>query len=180
MKGEHIVTTIDGIRETEYSVKDDNSWVVRGAAGEYYVLSDDEFRGSYEENSASLIKPNSSPQANRLRRLGFLEYRSTRTVWARKVDEHDMNFFRYGQASSGEAYFVAPWGECQRVEQGDYLVMQYPHKNDEVYRIECAVFESSYANDSDDDNKRRVVLIWTTGIVLVGLAAVVARVRYHL
>ena len=34
-----------------------------------------------------------------------------------------------------------------RIEQGDYLVMQYPGGNDEIYRIEYHVFGHSYIND---------------------------------
>ena len=146
VKGEKIVTTIDGVDETENKVKDDNSWVVCGrAAGEYYVLSGKEFEDCYDEGSAKPIQENSNPTTEWLHQQGFLEYSHKRQVWAQKVDEDDMDFFRYGEkGTTAEAYFVAPWGESMRVEQGDYLVMQYPDGNDEVYRVECAAFGYSY------------------------------------
>ncbi len=64
-----------------------------------------------------------------------------------------MDFVRNGEkGTAAEAYFVThPLGENMRVEQGDYLVMQYPDGNDEVYRVECAVFGYSYTDSSDAD-----------------------------
>ena len=107
-----------------------------------------------------------------LRQKGFLEYDSKRLVWARKVDEHDMDWFRHGRKQSKlsgpEVYFMASWGEPDRTEQGDFLVMQYPPGNPEVYRIECGVFEASYkaySPDGDDgfeDFNALMVCTWYT------------------
>ena len=111
VKGEHIVTTIEGKPETEYTVEDNDSWVVCGkAAGEYYVMSDESFRNCYDETSAKEIPPGTkNRKESRLRRQGFLEYRSKRKVWARQVDARDMDWFRYGSppSATGEAYFEA-------------------------------------------------------------------------
>ena len=79
-----------------------------------------------------------------------------------------MIFFRYGEKDTAEAYFMAPWGESMRVEQGDYLVMQYLRGNDEVYRVECAVFEYSYTDSYTDyttmtygfGSKRLLLRLW--------------------
>ena len=172
-KGEHIITFIDGVKETQCTVEDDNSWVVCGkAAGEYYVLTDKAFQDCYDEGSASPIpsgdaeendsKTNSLPN---LRQQGFVEYHSKRKIWARRVDDKDMDWFHNFSAAgknedSGEdeakgsscnprSSFEAPWGEEMIVEQGDYLVTQYPGGNDEVYRIEYKVFGNSYARMED-------------------------------
>ena len=144
-KNEKIVTVIDGVHESENIVKDDNSWVVCGrAAGEFYVLTDKEFHECYDESTAKPISEKGNPRIQKLHQQGFREYKSRRQVWARKVDEHDMSFFRHGQKDVMEAYFMAPWGESMRVEKGDFLVMQYPDGNEGIYRVECAVFDYSY------------------------------------
>jgi hypothetical protein len=152
VKGERVVTTIDGKQETQYKVEDNSSWVVCGkAAGEHYVLSEKQFLENYDTENVKDILTD-SPQSKRLRQQGFREYRSRRQVWARKVDEHDMIFFRHGKQTtpdSNEAYFIAPWGESMLVEQGDFLVMQYPGDNNEIYRIECSVFGCSYTDESE-------------------------------
>ena len=43
-----------------------------------------------------------------------------------------------------------PWKEPMRVEEGDFLALQYPEVNGEVYRIECLAFGNSYVDDSLD------------------------------
>lgn len=186
-KGEHIKTTIDGVHESEQTVKNDTSWVVCGrAAGEYYILTDKEFNECYDEKSATAIKSHSSALDRRLHRKGFLEYRSKRQVWAHKVDEDDMAFFRYGKkpdmlSSAQEAYFEAPWGESMRVELGDFLVMQYPNGNEEVYRVERTVFEYSYTDATSDSDRKK--MSWIATMVAASLlfvasaAAVTARQR---
>jgi hypothetical protein len=181
VKGERIVTTIDGVQETEQTVKDDyTSWVVCGrAAGEHYVLTDQQFHESYDETTAKPIDPSassSSPMTKRLHQQGFSEYQSIRQVWARKVDEHDMVFFRYGKQSppAEEAYFMAPWGESTRVEQGDFLVTQYPGDGkgkDEVYRVEGSVFEYSYADPTTI--KQQGKAWWRTKEYAITVASVV-------
>ena len=111
VKGEHIVTSIEGKPETEYTVENDDSWVVCGkAAGEYYVMPDKSFRNCYDSTSAKEIRPGTkNPTESRLRQQGFLEYKSKNKVWARQVDSQDMDWFRYGSppSASGEAYFQA-------------------------------------------------------------------------
>lgn len=148
-KGEKIVTTINGITETENVVLDDTSWVVRGKTrAEYYILSREDFEASYDEQTGREIDLNSALEKLELERLhkqGFKEYKSRRRVWARKVTKEDMTFLRYGSVNNEKAaYFVAPWREYMRVEEGDILVMQYPEGNEEIYRIEHFVFNESY------------------------------------
>lgn len=173
VKGEKIVTCIGGVHETENTVENDNSWVLCGkAAGEYYVLLDKDFHESYDETTARPIREEATQMFRTLRQKGFLEYDSKRLVWARKVDEHDMDWFRHGRKQSKlsgpEVYFMASWGEPDRTEQGDFLVMQYPPGNPEVYRIECGVFEASYkaySPDGDDgfeDFNALMVCTWYT------------------
>ena len=187
-RGEHIVTLIDGKQETQYIVEDDTSWVVCGkAAGEYYVLSDKAFHDSYDESSATPIpieveetnnvanndnkddqQGATNHQLQQLRQEGFVEYHSKRKVYARRADEQDMEWFRYGSETTNHhdgletteelskeantSSFEAPWGESMRVDLGDYLVMQYPSGgNDEVYRIEYTVFGNSYVSIESND-----------------------------
>ena len=111
VKGEHIVAAIGGKAETEYIVKDDHSWVVCGKAdGEHYVVTDKDFHNCYHQDSAKEIPPGTKDRTEKkLRRQGFLEYRSKRKVWAREVDALDMDWFRYGcpPSATGEAYFEA-------------------------------------------------------------------------
>ena len=63
-----------------------------------------------------------------------------------------------------------------RVEQGDYLVLQYPGGNDEIYRIEYHVFGSSYINDDAPNPNsswaKPAVIVLT--IAIAGLAALLA------
>ena len=116
--GDHVVTTIDGVKETEYHVEDDASWVVCGkAAGEYYVISDDNFHDCYEESSAKEISIRDSSDGDgprrrkRLRQQGYLEYQSKRKIWARKVTTADIDWFHRGNnrvsMTQREAYFEA-------------------------------------------------------------------------
>ena len=186
-RGEHIITVIDGKQETQYTVQDDTSWIVCGkAAGEYYVLSHKAFHDSYDETSATPIpieevgddeEAEGTKHQLQLRQEGFVEYHSKRKVYARRVDEHDMEWFRNGSEtmnnhddndtteesskleSSNEpittSSFEAPWGESMRVDLGDYLVTQYPSGvNDEVYRIEYTVFGNSYVSIDNNDASR--------------------------
>ena len=59
------------------------------------------------------------------------------------------------------------------VEQGDYLVLQYPGGNDEVYRIECHVFGNSYVNDDEHNpnssTTRLAVIALTIFVALVAI-----------
>jgi hypothetical protein len=53
-KGEHVVTTIDGVQETGYKIENAISWVVCGkAAGEYCVLSEQQFQDNYDAPNPS-------------------------------------------------------------------------------------------------------------------------------
>eukprot|EP00546_Thalassionema_frauenfeldii_P020621 CAMPEP_0178903486 /NCGR_PEP_ID=MMETSP0786-20121207/5180_1 /TAXON_ID=186022 /ORGANISM="Thalassionema frauenfeldii, Strain CCMP 1798" /LENGTH=191 /DNA_ID=CAMNT_0020574855 /DNA_START=93 /DNA_END=668 /DNA_ORIENTATION=+ len=149
--GESIVTSVGGTVESQNTVSDDNSYVARGKAdGEQYVLTKKAFEESYEETSARPIDPegfekDQKENASKLRDEGFLEYKSKRKVWARKTTPEDMSWFAFGEGPVSEAFFIAPWGEKMRVEEGDFLVTQCPRDNPEIYRIEGSVFGFSYA-----------------------------------
>jgi len=195
VKGERVVTTIDGVQETQYEVDNDTSWVVCGrAAGEYYVLSQDQLEASYDTDNPREISPISSPRFQRLRQQGFAEYRSNRQVWARKVDENDMLFFRHGKVAaisgSNHAFFIAPWGESMLVEVGDFLVMQYPRGSDEIYRIECRVFGDSYASTEQAESTSNkssslsvqdptILLVFAVGILSVIVAILLLQGRNY-
>lgn len=156
-RGEHVVTVINGVPATENTVNDDNSWLVCGqVANEYYPLSDKKFKAIYDtENPKPILVSHANPQHAFLRTKGFQTYRSKRRVWAHKVDESDMSFFRHSSpaasndspsAITNEAYFMAPWGKPNRIELHDYLVLSYPDGEDDIYRIERTLFERSYAD----------------------------------
>jgi len=152
VKGEKILTVIDGIKETENTVKDDNSWVVCGKHyGELYVLTYMEFRDSYDLNSVKPIKIEEEKEESehslflkRLKEDGFQEYQSKRSVYAHEVSDKDISWFNNGTCTHHVAHFMAPWGEADRVEVGDLLVMAYPSSGDDVYRIERNVFGQTY------------------------------------
>ena len=155
-KGESISTEINGIHETSNTVKDDTSWIACGISGEQYILTKENIMESYEENSAKPIDE-SALSSNQevlecLKREGFQQYVSKRSVYAHIVDSNDMTWFhnlekKNNAATEPEpsfAYFMAPWGEASRVELGDLIVMKYPNDNPEIYRIEKSVFGQTY------------------------------------
>ena len=147
--------------ETQNTVNDDTSWVVCGkAAGEFYILTNENLHESYNVDSAKLI-PKTIPNSRRLRRLGFLEYSSKRFVWGHIVDAEDMEFLSNGKDSHNIAYFVAPWGEKMRVELNDYLVTQHVpngHGDNEVYRVERNAFEDSYINVDESTRQQKQII----------------------
>lgn len=147
-KGEHVVTELHGKEETRRTVKDGSSWVVCArSAGEHYVVTDRQFRESYDAGSGRVIE-NTVPNAEKLHEEGFLEYDSKRKIWACKVDESGMRFVQDQGETSPIAecsQFMAPWDEPMRVELGDYLATTYgEEENMEIYRIERAAFGSTY------------------------------------
>jgi len=156
-KNQKITTTINGVPATECVVEDDTSWIVMGqVANELYPLTDEKFKLIYDYEHPMPI-PAGIPQHDFLVEAGYMEYRSKRKVFAHKVDESDMIWFRNNDndlsaATTKEAYFMAPWGTPCRVEYGDYLVMKYPDGNDDIYRIQNDLFRCSYVDDSKRDS----------------------------
>ena len=163
IKGEVVVTVLNGVQETQQHVKDDTSWVVCGrAAGEQYILTNKEFQRDYQVDCGKDITTTTmmtdpadaiDPWLLSLHQEGFLEYPSKRRIWAHQVNDHDMKFFRQEQQQQeqGEAeatHFIAPWGEPMLVELGDFVATTYPCDHDdglvEVYRIERSAFHASY------------------------------------
>lgn len=156
-KGESITTEINGVHETSNTVKDDTSWIACGISGEQYILTKENVMESYEENSVKSIDEGALSSNQEvlecLKREGFQEYVSKRSVYAHVVDSNDMTWFHNVEKSAAAtdeepppsfAYFMAPWGEASRVELGDLIVMKYPNDNPEIYRIEKSVFGQTY------------------------------------
>jgi hypothetical protein len=145
---ETIVTVVDGKEETQKTVLDNTNMVVCGKAGEYYVLTREEFLDSYDENSWEQIPESTDAHLQVLRGKGFLEYQSKRFVWAKPVEKEDMDFFRDGADSSSDfAHYIAPWGAKDIIKEGDYLAMRHEENagiNDGVYRIDKGVFGETY------------------------------------
>lgn len=153
-KGEQIVTELNGVTESRATAKDDNSWVVCArSAGEYYIVTDAQFRENYDQSTAREIDA-SYPSAAKLRCEGFLEYSSRRKIWAFEMDESGMRYLqRKGEEAALEeaAYFMAPWDEPVRVEVGDYLATTYGEEEKvEIYRIERGAFGSTYIDCSTE------------------------------
>ena len=152
LKGQKVVTVLDGVPETENVVRDDTSWIACGkTAGERYIIRGDKFDACYDASTAQPIDVGSetiSPILKRLHREGFREYKSKKKVWGHEISEDDMKWFHFDDrppdGDDGAAFFVAPWGELTRVEIGDWIVMQYPEGNPEIYRVERLVFYATY------------------------------------
>lgn len=181
-KGEHIITAIDGKQESQNVVKDDTSWIVCGkVAGEYYVLTQANFDESYDASTAQPIEisKDTSKHLRSLHEQGYQEYKSKRQVRARQVTSNDMVWFgRSDTPDDSVAYFIAPWGEGMRVEEGDYLVMQHGGNNDEIYRIESNVFGETYERvvvseswKSKDDREEILQLVLQDRSVIVAGAS---------
>lgn len=148
-KDEHIVTVINGKVASECTVKDDCSWIVCGhVANEYYAITNEKFHEIYDTKNPNLI-PRTNPHHDILTANGFKEFQSKRRIWAHEVTKEDMSFFRHGSdciTKTKEAFFMAPWGTPTRVEEGDYIVLQYPDGVDDMYRIEGALFARTYVD----------------------------------
>jgi hypothetical protein len=142
-KGDHVRTILHGVLETEQTVKDDTSWVVKSpAAGETYVITEREFQANYEKMDAG------SSSSACAQWPGYLEYRSKRHIRAHQVNENDIKFFQGDTIITqreATAHFIAPWGKPMLVALGDFLAMTHPEQDKiEVYRIERSAFEFTY------------------------------------
>ena len=127
--GERIVSvTGDGV-ETENTAKA-GDWVVRNAtqAREQYIVSGEKFASRYR-----LIEDVGE---------GWSRYRPLGEVLALEVDDAVLGLL----GKSTTFYIEAPWGEPQRVREGDELAA--PPALDEVYRIARAEFRETYERAS--------------------------------
>ena len=151
IKGEKVLTVLDGVPETENIVRDDNSWIACGkTAYERYIIKNDVFQAVYASSPPKVIDSvDEDSILKRLHREGFMEYKAQKTIFGHQVTEDDMEWFHFDDPppNGGDdvaAHFVAPWGECMRVEAGDWIVMSYPEGNPEIYRVEGLVFDVTY------------------------------------
>ena len=127
--GEHIVTEIDGEKETEKTVKD-GEIVIKGPKGEMYVVSSKKFNERYEVDKELTDE--------------FQDYKAKGLI---RAYEYDGTSF----------YFTASWDEDMLCHNGDYLAAPVQSPDDdhveEVYRIERSVFDETYAEFIRDDDE---------------------------
>ncbi|CAB9506496.1 expressed unknown protein [Seminavis robusta] len=176
IKGEYITTTIGGVKETDYQVQNDTSWIVCGVAGECYVLTQQQLETNYDVEN-----PNEVPFSHRrLRKEGYQEYCSKRKAWAYQVTQYDLDWFLAASPPSSSheedtsfAWGEAPWGSLMRIEPGDYLLTTYPLANDGVYRCERIVFEETYAEDDDKASEQKQQTWWNYNTLLLAIGGVV-------
>ena len=127
--GEHIVTEIDGEKETEKTVKD-GEIVIKGPKGEMYVVSSKKFNERYKVDKELTDE--------------FQDYKAKGLI---RAYEYDGTSF----------YFTASWDEDMLCHNGDYLAAPVQSPDDdhveEVYRIERSVFDETYAELIRDDDE---------------------------
>jgi len=155
IKGEIITTVLFGIKETENTIKDDDSYIVCGpTALEMYCITKEEFSRNYDTSHPSEIKIKLPPYQE-LRKLGFKNYKSSRSILAHEIQQDDIKWFQSTMTTKNnssrdendEVYFFASWGEHQLVTKGDYLVTTFPlDGKSEVYRIERVAFQNTYGD----------------------------------
>lgn len=123
--GELIVTEINGVVETTNTVKSEDEVVIRGPAGELYIVPDKKFRERYTTGGKKLTK-------------SFKPFKAKGMIRAMESPYEPFEF-------------VASWGEKMICNPGDYIACPVKSKNDfiltEVYRIERSVFDKTYAQE---------------------------------
>jgi len=127
-QGEQIVSVVESGRET-INTANAGDYVVENQTGarEQYIVSGDKFRQRYTEDTKledewSLYNPRGQ-------------------VKGIEVDRGVLNMFN----QEGSFYIKAPWGEAQRVDEGDMLVTTLPLDDEiEVYRIAGSEFRQTY------------------------------------
>lgn len=116
IKGEKIVTTIKGQKETENTAKAGNV-VVINPTGEQYIIDGNKFKSRYSRTG---------------------EVRGN----LRKFEAKGFCFaFQY----KGKPFkFIAPWQEEMICNTNDYIASTGPNALDDVYRIELEAFKKTY------------------------------------
>lgn len=129
--GEHVVTEIDGEKETEKTVKD-GEVVIKGPKGEMYVVSTKKFNDRYEVDKELTDE--------------FQDYKAKGLIYA----------YEY----KGPTFkFRASWDEDMLCKEGDFLACPVTDPEEaiagEVYRIERGVFDDTYkpADLNEERNK---------------------------
>lgn len=129
--GEHVVTEIDGEKETEKTVKD-GEVVIKGPKGEMYVVSTKKFNDRYEVDKELTDE--------------FQDYKAKGLIYA----------YEY----KGPTFkFRASWDEDMLCKEGDFLACPVTDPEEaiagEVYRIERGVFDETYkpADLNEERNK---------------------------
>ena len=112
--GEKIDTIINGVKETA-NTAGENYWVLTGAKGEQYLLSETKLRERY-----SPVTSTTGPLFEATGETYATQYRGTAFE------------------------FVAPWGESMLCEFGDFICTTAVDNLDDVYRIESSVFADTY------------------------------------
>lgn len=126
-KGECIVTKTSDGKETENSVKDDSSFVVKNQtdAGEEYIVTQQKFQEKY-----TLIGEGKG---------NYQEYQSKGKVQAIKLTRKLWNELKL---SDKQFYFEPPWKGSMVAKLYDYIVC--PPDFSEIYRIARKEFWETY------------------------------------
>ena len=130
--GERIVSTVESGRET-VNTAGAGDYVIENQTGarEQYIVSAEKFRQRYAED----------------RELddGWTLCRPMGQVKGIEVDRSILNMFQ----QEGSFYITAPWGEAQKVDEGDMLVTTLPLTGKpEIYRIARKEFAETYSHPS--------------------------------
>jgi hypothetical protein len=127
--GEKIVSVTGDGRETENTAKA-GDWIVRATtqARELYIMNDENFASRYR------LAQDIDDRWGRYEPLG--------EVLAVEVDTEILDLL----GKSTTFFIEAPWGEAQRVREGDKLAA--PPALDEIYRIARAEFRETYKRAS--------------------------------
>ena len=127
-------TVVKGVLEGRKTY-DSGDYIVCGSRGGKYPMSGEQFALRYVHDAPT------KPLSSVLEMQGFQLFEPRGKVWARELDADDLETrFPAGR-------FIGRWGGTQFVKMGDILAMPYPD-GDEVYVIQKALFERSYASSS--------------------------------
>jgi len=114
IKGERIVTCVNGRVTSKIVVSDDTSYVVRGVQGELYVLTLDRMKANYELAGTPLKIQTAMDKL--LVSQGFKQHMPMQNKkWIYKVKASDVEQLKNG--------FQTSWGVVQIPKLGDYIVM---------------------------------------------------------
>lgn len=118
-KGEHIVTIVNGTKETSNTIKNDDDDIIKNPAGEEYNISKSKYNIRY---SGPLLTDNYQP------------VKSVGGCYACKW-------------ILGKSKIQAESGESMLIEYGDFIATTNKSETGKYYRIEKSAFKETYKKD---------------------------------
>lgn len=141
VKGEKIVTKVDGRVTSDVEVKDESSWVVRAPTvhQEEYVLNQSKFDANWNGDGEPPRELGHYTNPVELEKQGFkLHYPKLVLKWTYEIQAADLEFLP-------SRTLQTEWGAMQTVVSGDYLALPYPEaKGTEIYIMPQAVVKGVY------------------------------------